>query len=117
MSVSLYLLGSGIRGTLQMSRETIQALSSCRVVYILHDDLMVHEYVRSLGPEVIDLASLYNGALQRSTVYRQISEQLVADAKRAPGVAFLVHGHPLFLVSATEYTLELARASGVTVEM
>jgi len=113
--VDLYLLGSGIRGTLQMSRETVQALATCRVVYILHDDLMVHDYVRSLGPVVVDLARVYEGEHQRSHVYRRISEELVAEAQRAPGVAFLVHGHPLFLVSATEYTLELARAMGVRV--
>ncbi len=113
----LYLLGAGIRGTLQISRETVQALQSCRRVYILHDDLMVHDFVRGLGREVVDLAELYEQFDVRSLIYRRISEILVEDARTAPGVAFLVHGHPLFLVSATEYTLELARAAGLTVEM
>lgn len=116
-TTDLYLLGAGIRGTLQLSRETIQALASCRRVYVLHDDLMVHGFVRDLGPEVVDLASLYDQFRVRADVYRRISEILVEDARQAPGVAFLVHGHPLFLVSATEYTLELARDAGVTVEM
>lgn len=116
-NVDLYLLGSGIRGTLQLSRETIQAVSACRVVYILHDDLAVHAYVRSLGPQVVDLAPLYDQATERSAVYRRISELLVDAARAAPGVGFMVHGHPLFLVSATEYTLELARDAGLEVAM
>lgn len=116
-NVDLYLLGSGIRGTLQLSRETIQAVTACRVVYILHDDLAVHDYVRSLGPEVVDLAPMYEAATERSAVYRAISERLVAAARAAPGVGFMVHGHPLFLVSATEYTLELARDAKLEVAM
>jgi hypothetical protein len=116
-NVDLYLLGSGIRGTLQFSRETIQALSSCRIAYVLHDDLMVHAYVRSLGAQVIDLAEQYTGRTERAEVYHEISRILVEEAARGPGVAFLVHGHPLFLVSATEYTLELARERALRVEM
>ena len=114
----IYLLGSGIRGALQFTQETIQALRASRVVYVLHDDTMVLDAVRELCPQVEDLATLYSPGDVRSNVYRTISEKLVAEAiSGGPSIAFLVHGHPLFLVSATEYTLELARSKGLRVEM
>lgn len=113
----IYLLGSGIRGALQLTQETIQALRSSRVAFVLHDDLMVLDAVREHCPDVRDLADEYSRGGVRADVYRRISEILVAEAGRGPGVAFLVHGHPLFLVSATELTLSLARSNGYRVEM
>jgi uncharacterized protein YabN with tetrapyrrole methylase and pyrophosphatase domain len=115
--VDLYLLGSGIRGALQLTRETLQALATCRAVYVLHDDLMVHDAIREVCADVRDLADLYSGHTLRADVYRAISELLVAEAARQGPVGFVVHGHPLFLVSATEYTIELGRARGLNVRM
>jgi uncharacterized protein YabN with tetrapyrrole methylase and pyrophosphatase domain len=115
--VDLYLLGSGIRSTLQFTRETIQAIQACRVVFVLHDDTAVHDFVRTLCGDVRDLIDLYSEHEVRADVYRAISDLLVAEAQRGSGVAFLVHGHPLFLVSATEYTLEQARTRNLKVRM
>jgi hypothetical protein len=106
---SIYLLGSGIRGTLHLTSETVQALSACRPVHVLHSDGDVLEFVRNLGVETNDLADLYEGESVRDDVYRKVSRTLVDSALVAGGpVGLLVHGNPLFLVSATEYTLELA---------
>lgn len=78
---------------------------------------MVLEDLRTHCPDVRDLASMYEEGKSRPEVYRQISELLVAEARRQPGVAFVVHGHPLFLVSAAEYTLALAREHGLRVRV
>lgn len=116
-ATDLYLLGSGIRGTLNLTLETIQALQSCRVVFVLHDDLSVHDDIRVYCPDVRDLVELYRGETVRADVYRSITNLLIEEALQAPGVAFLVHGHPLFLVSATEYTLEAARSNNLRVRV
>lgn len=117
MSIAdIYLLGAGIHSTLHFSIETIQALESSRTVFVLHDDLSVHEYIRkNYCSDVRDLAKLYTGQNIRADVYRSISDLLVKEAIEKPGVSFIVHGHPLFLVSATEYTLDLARNKGLRV--
>jgi uncharacterized protein YabN with tetrapyrrole methylase and pyrophosphatase domain len=115
--VDIYLLGSGIYGSLQFSLETIQALRASRAAFVLHDDLMVHEQIRQWCADVRDLADLYKGETVRAQVYRRISELLVEEATKEPSVAFVVHGHPLFLVSATEYTMELASAQNLRVRM
>ena len=113
--VDLYVLGSGVRTGVQFTVETIQALKTCRAVFVLHDDLMVHEHIRKHCADVRDLAPLYEGQNFRADVYRSISRLLVDEARREPTIAFVVHGHPLFLVSATEYTIELARHNGLRV--
>lgn len=105
---SVYLLGSGIRGTLHFTVETVQALRACKRVFVLHSDQGVVESVREHCAQVEDLAPLYVGQTVRDNVYREISRRLVESALDSAPVAFLVHGHPLFLVSATEYTLQLA---------
>jgi uncharacterized protein YabN with tetrapyrrole methylase and pyrophosphatase domain len=116
-TVDIYLLGAGIHSSLHFSVETIQALSSSRVVFVLHDDLSVHDCIRNYCKDVRDLAELYKGRNVRADVYRDISELLVKEAVKEPGVAFVVHGHPLFLVSAAEYTLDLARSQGLRVSI
>jgi siroheme synthase len=109
LGTNVYLLGSGIRGSLHFTNETVQALNTCRLVYVLHADVMVLDYIRKHCAEVRDLASLYEGEEVRKDVYHKISEILVDEAERGGPVALVVHGHPLFLVSAAEYTIALAK--------
>jgi uncharacterized protein YabN with tetrapyrrole methylase and pyrophosphatase domain len=113
MPSDIYLLGSGIRGTLHFTNETIQALRVCRVVYVLHPDTMVLDYVRKYCDDVHDLNTFYDGREIRQDVYSAIADRLIEEADRSGPVAFLVHGHPLFLVSATEYTLHQAARKGL----
>lgn len=117
MPSDIYLMGSGIRGTLHFTLETIQALEACRIVYVLHNDPSILEFVKGHCGDVRDLIDLYHGQENRRDVYREISQILVEESAHGPGVGFLVHGHPLFLVSATEYTLELAATAGRRVQM
>lgn len=114
---SIYLLGSGIKGTLHFTVETVQALRACRRVFVLHPDQGVIESVREHCAQVEDLASLYNGQTLRDDVYHGISRRLVESALGSAPIAFLVHGHPLFLVSATEYTLDLAERHDLRVSV
>lgn len=117
-ATSIYLLGTGIKGTLHLTPETVQALRACRVVHVLHADNDVIRFVRDLGPHAVDLAGMYDGEIVRDVVYRKISQILVNSALAGGGpVGFLVHGNPFFLVSATEYTLELAEKHDLRVSV
>jgi uncharacterized protein YabN with tetrapyrrole methylase and pyrophosphatase domain len=117
VTTDIYLLGSGIRGSLHFTNETQQALRACRSVHVLHPDSMVLEYVRQQCGDVRDLAQLYEGYDVRQDVYKRIADLLVEDAASGGPVALLVHGHPLFLVSAAEYTLSLAKRRGLVTEV
>ncbi|WP_367319774.1 SAM-dependent methyltransferase [Streptomyces sp. HUAS ZL42] len=113
MATSLYLLGSGIQSPLHLTVETQQALRICRKVFVLHADPAVMRSIEALGPEVIDVADMYEGLTMRQAAYKAIADRVVSEAAAAPPVAFLVHGHPLFLVSASEYMLDLAQRQSV----
>jgi uncharacterized protein YabN with tetrapyrrole methylase and pyrophosphatase domain len=109
----IYLLGSGIYSSLQLTRETEQAIRSCRTVFVLHDDLMVHDALRELCVDVRDLAPLYDGERRRRDVYRKIADLLIGEALARPRVALVTYGHPLFLVSASELILKQAQSNGL----
>ncbi|QTT88295.1 SAM-dependent methyltransferase [Pseudomonas chlororaphis] len=110
----LFILGTGIYNTLQMSVETLQALKTCEAIYVLHNDKMV---IDALGKytRVIDLYSLYESELQfRKDIYLEISETVTQHAlSTETPIGFVVHGNPFFLVSASEYILEQARSKGI----
>src|SRR5471032_755910 len=110
----LYVLGSGIHGTVQLSLETVQALKTCKRVYVLHDDTLVLEDIKQYCRETVDLFSMYKDETEkRREIYLAIAERIVNDLSDTGGpMAFLVHGHPLFLVSASEYLIHLARSKG-----
>jgi len=74
---------------------------------------MLLDYVREHCDDVRDLTHLYEGREVRQDVYTAIAELLVDEAKGGAPTALLVHGHPLFLVSAAEYTLALAKKHGL----
>jgi siroheme synthase len=112
-STDLYLLGSGIRGPLQLTRETVQALGACRAAFVLHDDPAVHEEVARYCPIVHDVADAYKDAADRVEAYGRIAALVVEEAAGYPTVAFVAHGHPLFLVSASELILDQARDRGL----
>ncbi len=107
----IFLLGTGIHSTVQLTLETIQALKICKQVYVLHDDLDVLRRLSEYNSSINDVAYLFEKGGKRCDAYKAISHLVVDSARQEAPVAFVVHGHPLFLVSATEYTLELAQAN------
>jgi uncharacterized protein YabN with tetrapyrrole methylase and pyrophosphatase domain len=111
----LYLLGSGIKGALQLTVETIQALTVSNEAHVLHDDPHVIEEIKRHCAKVFDLACFYSFDQSRPDIYRAISKHLIERAREKPPISFVVHGHPLFLVSASEYTVQLGREQGVAV--
>ena len=78
---------------------------------------MVHEAIRKLCRDVRDLAYLYDEEVSRRNVYRKIADLLVAEAALAPTVALVTHGHPLFLVSASELIIDAAQHAQLEVKV
>jgi uncharacterized protein YabN with tetrapyrrole methylase and pyrophosphatase domain len=97
--------------------EACQILRACKHAYCLIDDLQTLDYLRTLCPNVVDLIYLYEPATSRPATYDKIAQVLV-DAAMTDGPAALVtHGHPLFLVSASERILERAAHAGIDVQI
>ena len=110
--IDIFLLGSGIYSTCQFTVEAVQALQVCKKVLVLHDDLAILERVRSWCAEVVDMAYLFQAGSYRADVYHELSQRLIQEASHWRPIALLVHGHPLFLVSASEHTIVEAERAG-----
>ena len=112
----VYLVGAGIYSTLHFTTEARQILSVCKQAFCLLDDTDVIEFVRALGPDTVDLLDIYDLALLRSEIYDRISGILIEAASSGRGpVALVTHGHPLFLVSASERIIHRAESAGLSV--
>lgn len=111
---NLYVLGSGIYSGLHLSTETVQALRACQTVFLLHDDQMVFDVIKEFCPDVRDLLDLYQDTdKERRQIYIEVANRVVTECKTGKTVALMVHGNPMFLVSACEYTIEFAREHGL----
>ncbi|WP_394542832.1 hypothetical protein C1N73_33260 (plasmid) [Priestia aryabhattai] len=112
----IILAGSGIMGAMQMTRETEAKLKTCDIVYVLHYDNSLYKFVESLGVKTVDASEFYKDGQDRTEVYRRIADSIIQDAK-IQQVGFLVHGHPLFIVSTSEYLIQEAKNSGLKLEI
>jgi hypothetical protein len=64
-------------------------------------------------PTVVDAATYYDDGMLRHDIYAMIATEIIALASVNPPVALIVHGHPLFLVSAAELLIEQAKDRGL----
>jgi uncharacterized protein YabN with tetrapyrrole methylase and pyrophosphatase domain len=110
----LYLVGLGINSHLQITTEAYQVLEAADVAFALIDDESLMEML-SKRVETHDLAALYPDSGLRRDVYARITEHVVAEAQKRCRTAFVVHGHPLFLVSASERLIDAATSVGIEV--
>lgn len=112
----IYLLGAGIYSSLQLTIETIQAIKTCDEIYVLHDDPIVLDEIEKLNSNVIDCISFYRnrGNTKRYLIYDEIATEIIDKANDSDlTIGFIMHGHPLFLVSASEKILEKAEEKNI----
>lgn len=111
--VDIYIIGTGIHSSLQLTREATQATARCRKLFALHTDRSVLLELARQGAEVIDLFELYersDDSRLRADIYSEISDVVIQEAKANGGIVGLaVHGNPMFLVSAVENIIRDAR--------
>jgi len=101
----LYLVGLGIRGPAQVTRETEAILRRCTRIYYAHTDPAVGAYLRQLCPRVFNLAGYHAHGRSHRRTYDAIAAALTRGATRRPPVAFAVFGHPLVYVSLANWLL------------
>lgn len=115
----IYLMGAGIYSSLHLTIETIQALKVCKVIFVLHDDVSVLNKIKEINPNIIDCIEFYNSSktIIRSNIYDAISDEIIESCIRHnETIGFIVHGHPLFLVSASERLIEKANQKSIPIK-
>jgi uncharacterized protein YabN with tetrapyrrole methylase and pyrophosphatase domain len=110
------IAGTGIKGIMHMTLETKEILKHCDKVYVLHYDTSVAKYINSIGPSIVDATAYYEEGKSRNSVYEDLANDILSDAKEIK-VGFVVHGHPLFIVSTSELILQKAPELGLEVEV
>jgi uncharacterized protein YabN with tetrapyrrole methylase and pyrophosphatase domain len=98
----IFLLGLGICGYSQVTKETEQALALCRKIFYLHTEPYIGEYLKRFCNDVEDLYSLYKDGQDRLTTYRAMANRVMDAAAQGGPVAFAVYGHPLCFVTPSK---------------
>lgn len=88
------IVGTGIVGTHQLTREAIEVIRRCRKTFVIADGYGVVDYVRTLCPDVVDLGQLYEPGRNRLPTYHKMAAEVIAAAQAEPPVCLATYGHP-----------------------
>lgn len=106
---SIYVVGLGIQGATQMTREVEAAIRRSREVLYVAAGPSVADALAELCPKVTDLhGRCYQDGRPRIEAYDAMSTAVIEAALDGPPVTFAVYGHPLMFVYPSQ---QVARAS------
>jgi uncharacterized protein YabN with tetrapyrrole methylase and pyrophosphatase domain len=111
----IYLVGTGILGVWQLTREAEACLAESRKVFLVDATYGVAEHIESLGAEVINLLPEYVEGGSRIDTYRTMAARALDAALDTPPVSLAVYGHPSLLVYPTSLVRKAARHLGLVV--
>lgn len=100
--IDVYVLGTGMVGYRQLTKECEQALNRVGQAYMLHPLPEVREFVHDRCETVVDLTEEYESGLERAQSYDRMARRVVGGATDADDpVALVVYGHPTVGVTPT----------------
>jgi tetrapyrrole methylase family protein/MazG family protein len=95
-----------------------QTLRLCKKVFYLHTEpKWIHDYLRDLSPEVVDIHRYYNEDTPREEAYIGMVQAVLEAAIQSPPVALALYGHPVVFVTPTQSILEVAPKHGLKVKV
>jgi uncharacterized protein YabN with tetrapyrrole methylase and pyrophosphatase domain len=108
------IVGAGIFGPDQITQEGDAALRTSELIFFLLDlNPRLRQYLKSLGPELVDLDPLYREGRLETDVYDDITRLVVFAAAVRRRTALLVPGHPAIYVTVTREIEERGNAMGI----
>ncbi len=109
---SLYVVGTGIRVTGQLTVEASSALRGADDAFALTADPLALEYLRELNPGIRSLADCYRGGRSRDESYEAMIEQLLTPLASGRTVCAAFYGHPGVFVWPSHEALRRASQQG-----
>ena len=88
------IVGTGIVGTHQLTREAEHVIRHCRRVFVIDAGYGVADYIATLCPEVEPLGGLYESGKDRLETYHRMAAKVVSAAVDRPPVCLATYGHP-----------------------
>lgn len=114
----IYILGTGMVGYRQITREFEQCFEQVERALLLHPLPEVHEFVHDQCEEIIDLSEEYRKGHDRTQSYERMAQTVLdAASKTDRPVAMVVYGHPLVGVTPTEQVRLEANQRNLTVRI
>lgn len=116
----IYLVGTGTVSILQLTHEAKAALEAAEVLYVLHAQSLVLDYLHErFGACVVDLSTAYAEEKPRSQTYHEIADAVLNGATQNSGrrVAYVTSGHPLVLVTTSQLILQAARERSIPIDV
>jgi len=115
--VDVYIIGTGMRGYQQMTKEAEMAVEASDRLYSIHLSEIYGEYLDGLGVDRYDLRDCYSEGKDRVETYEEIADEVLQGAKESDGpVTFALYGHPMVFVSPSRKVINRAKEKGMTVE-
>jgi uncharacterized protein YabN with tetrapyrrole methylase and pyrophosphatase domain len=89
------IVGLGIVGIHQVTREVEETIRRCRQTFVVDSGFGIIPYLESLCPVVTDLIPLYKTAKTRMETYQNMALEVTDAAIENPPICFATYGHPL----------------------
>jgi precorrin-3B methylase len=89
------IVGLGIVGVHQITREVEETIRRCRHTFVIDSGFGVVDYLQSICAEVTSLVPLYERGKSRLPTYRRMAAEVINAAIAGPPVCFATYGHPL----------------------
>lgn len=113
------LIGSGMKGLLQLTKEAEIAIDKSEIIFRLNNHPEIIEFLEKRKPGmVIDLGEEYNIDERRDLIYKRMAERIMSKFKEvnAP-VCLVTSGHPTYLVSASQAIIRQSKRSEIKVRV
>jgi len=115
--VDIYIIGTGMVGYRQLTKEAEDALKESEKSYLVHLHGMFEDYVDQMDIETHDLRDLYEEGKPREETYREMATTVLDAAEEATEpITLAIYGHPMVFVSPSRMVLERAPERDLMVE-
>jgi uncharacterized protein YabN with tetrapyrrole methylase and pyrophosphatase domain len=111
------IVGTGIVGAHQLTREAEEVVRRCRCTYVIESGYGLPEYFETLSPDVRELGHLYEPGRDRLRTYHRMAAAVVAAAVEEPPVCLAAYGHPWVYCYPTTLITRAAPLLGLHVEV
>jgi uncharacterized protein YabN with tetrapyrrole methylase and pyrophosphatase domain len=111
------IVGTGIVGTHQLTREAEAVIRRCNRTFVIASGYGIADYLATLCPEVVDLGLLYEPGKNRQPTYHKMAAAVVAAAVDNPPVCLATYGHPWVYCYPTTLVTRAAPLLGLRVEV
>jgi precorrin-3B methylase len=115
----IYIVGLGIVGTRQITKEVDYILKKSDHVFLLFTQNTMHDYITNeIGTEVTDLHEEYEEGSDRFDTYRRMADRVLNNAKNTnKSITHAPYGHPSIFVSPTRLIQEEGPKHGLRVKV